>query len=706
MSSRATVLRSILAVACLATLPADALLAQRPVSRDTATTLDSIVVLAAPRRYGAESQTGATFLDAPVIDIPQAVQTITRQQLRDQGSQSLSDVFRMVPSANDAAPRGQPYSSALSSIRGQSYPITVNGLRNRFGTDADGSMLVAVERIEVLKGPAGVLYGAEGLGGALNLVTRRPRRDRAVELGIGGGSWNTKRAWFDATSRVDTRGIVAVRVIGELERSDDVTRFNEINRENVLVAVDADRGGRLYSNVEFMNVAQRSPANTSVGLPVLGTVALTDRFTVDRRAYLGEPDIDRIDNRGTWLTATGGVRLGGTWTAELTGRWSEFDTEQERVFLGAFDSTTGTVERSWREIFENDDQYILRGLAKGELRTGSVAHRIAAGTELYWTHGNFGQLRRGSIGPIDPTNPQYGPQALPIGGGFTFDQDYVYREFLAQDLVTLTRQLKLLAGARLVSASFETRVDAPAVEDSPTKLTWQGGAVFQPVPTVSLFANYATGIDPAAVAGSRSRTDEAFRPEESRSVEAGVKVELPLGIAATASVFDLRRRNVLTTDPADPDFQVQTGEQRTRGVEVEGTFVRGGFSAQAGYAFLDGEILQDNDGTQGNTLGAVPRHRLTSWLRYERTGGPLRGAGLGAGFYAVARQFTSSANSYEVPAYQRVDVVASYALAGWRLDLALRNALNERYFTTRGFNTTFVFPGEPRALQITLSTRF
>jgi iron complex outermembrane receptor protein len=361
--------------------------------------LDSVVVRADARRYGARAQTAATFVGAPARDVPQAVQTVTRAQLDDAGAVSFTDAYRLVPSAQEGAPRGVPYAGAYSNLRGQAFPIAVNGLRNRFATDADASMLFAAERLEVLKGPAGVLYGAEGVGGAVNLVTRRPERAFGGEARVAGGGFATRRGALDVTGPLTPGGAVAARAAGEVERSGDVTRFNRVNRENALLSVAADGGGRSYGGVEYLHVAQRSPANTTHGLPLAGTVVGAGGLRVDPRAYYGEPSIDGARSRGTWLTGTAGLRLGPAWTVELAARWTEFDTRQRRTLLGAEDPAADTVARSWREAYENDNQYLARLLARGEVRTGPVAHRLAVGGEAYRWDGDFGQPRRGRIAP-------------------------------------------------------------------------------------------------------------------------------------------------------------------------------------------------------------------------------------------------------------------------------------------------------------------
>jgi iron complex outermembrane receptor protein len=674
--------------------------------------LDSVVVRGDARRYGARRQSAATFLDAPVRDVPQAVQTVTRAQLADVGAVSFVDLYRLVPSAQEGAPRGVPYAASYSNLRGQVFPIAVNGLRNRFGTDADPSMLFAVERIEVLKGPAGVLFGAEGVGGAVNLVTRRPERAFASQAQLSGGGFDTRRGSVDVTGPLAAKGVVAVRVIGEVERSGDVTRFNRVNRENTLVSVITDAGGRAYGGLEFLNVHARSPANSTLGLPRQGTVEDLATLRLDPRAYYGEPSIDGVRSRSTWLTGTGGLRLSPGWTLELVARHSQFNTGQRRTLLGAVDVAADTVARTWREASVNADQYLVRLLAKGEVRTGPVAHRLAAGGEVYRADEDFAQPVRGRIAATRLRVPTYGPVALPTGGALVFSQDIRYRELLAQDLMTLTPRLRVLAGVRRVRADIVSSTDDVRTDDGQGSASLQGGAVYQPSPRVSLFANAATTTDPTAAAGARSRSGGAFDPEQARSLEGGAKLDLPAGVVATLSAFDLTRRNVLTPDPADPDFSVQTGRQRTRGAEFEGTFARGGWGAQAGYAYLDARVLADNGGTAGNTLGGVSRQRFTSWARYEvpRAGAPaalrrVAGLGLGAGLYAVASQYTTSANTGRVPGYRRADVSASYALARTRLQLTLRNAFDARYFTGAGFFDR-VYPGEPRNLQATVAARF
>lgn len=207
-----------------------------------------------------------------------------------------------------------------------------------------------------------------------------------------------------------------------------------------------------------------------------------------------------------------------------------------------------------------------------------------------------------------------------------------------------------------------------------------------------------------------SATGQAFKPETAQQYEAGLKAELlERRLAATLAFYDLTKQNILTSDPLNPGFSVQTGEARSRGVELDlNGQITARWSVSAAYALTDARITQDNDGNQGKRLLGTPEHAASLWTRY-RLGGDWAGWTLGAGVFAQSERQGDNANSFQVPGYGRIDLLAAYA---WKVgrsrltaQLNVENALEKVYFTAPGGRGE-IHPGTPRTFTASLRAEF
>jgi iron complex outermembrane receptor protein len=232
--------------------------------------------------------------------------------------------------------------------------------------------------------------------------------------------------------------------------------------------------------------------------------------------------------------------------------------------------------------------------------------------------------------------------------------------------------------------------------------------VVQPIRPLSLYASYSTSFNPVLGA---SFDGAAFEPERGVQYEAGVKLELLGGkITSTLAVYELTRENVLTPDPANPGFNVQEGEQRSRGVEVDvAGEVLPGLRLIGTYAYTDAEITKSTAGNEGNRPANVPRHTGTLWGVYEFRDGFLKGLGLGAGVIAVGRRPADNDNTANLPDYVRTDAAIYYKITR-HVDLAVnfRNIFDVRYYETSTFGDPFggISPGAPFSVFGSITARY
>ena len=342
---------------------------------------------------------------------------------------------------------------------------------------------------------------------------------------------------------------------------------------------------------------------------------------------------------------------------------------------------------------------MLQNEVYGHLTTGPVGHQILLGAEAYRQIFNYiDNLSPAS--PIDIFNPNYGVRPGPFSfgyGGSYGDQDVgIYW----QDLMTLTPKVKLLFGARYdFNDSFSQTLLSPGVVAGPrSNVQSRGfsprvGVVYEPVPSTSLYVAWTNSFIPNVGA---SRTGSAFLPTQGEQYEVGVKQAWMGGrLTTTLALFHITRSNVLTADLTNPMFSVQTGEQRSQGVELEAAGeILPGWSVLASYAFTDAAVTKDNAIPVGDALAGVPRHAASVWTKYEFRDGPLSGLGIGAGAYYVGSRQAALPSSFKLANYTRLDAEASYRfLDRYTARVNAKNLTGRRYFD--GIDGYGLRPGAP-----------
>lgn len=276
----------------------------------------------------------------------------------------------------------------------------------------------------------------------------------------------------------------------------------------------------------------------------------------------------------------------------------------------------------------------------------------------------------------------------------------------AQNLVELTPNFKILLCGRFDFNEYsrEDRVTNELLnEQSDSRFSPRVGLVYQPTKTTSLYFNWTNGFSPQFQA--RGRTNEQFEPQNTEQFEVGVKQNfLNDKLSATLAFFQVTKQNVLTPDPVDSRFSVQTGEQESKGIEFDiAGEILPGWKVIANYAYIDGTVTKDNRIPVGDRLVGVPEHSLGLWTTYEFQTGSLQGLGLGLGLYYVGEQEVRLPNTFEVPSYVRADASVFYRRNNFRYALNFKNISNVKYYDLDGYN---IDPAAPFTVLGTISVEF
>ncbi|GAA6615550.1 TonB-dependent siderophore receptor [Scytonema sp. NUACC26] len=656
-------------------------------------------------RYQVPDATVGTRTNRRIQDIPQSIQVVPRQSWQDQGAVNTIDALRSV-GVNQAF--NSPTNGDVFTIRGfQTSNILRNGLKDyTAGTISGQSQLANIERLEVLRGPASVLYGQGNPGGTINFVTKQPLSEPYFAASMSFGSYSFYQPTLDISGPLNSDKTLLYRLNASYISTESFIDFFYNQRYTIAPALtwQISKNTKLTFEGEFRDQQQAH----RTGLPAVGTVLPNPNGKIPLN--VNTLDKDAINNRRSML-------LGYNFEHRFSERWFLVNAFHIRSIRYRTDGgNPGSLRPDNRSINRTqqnyigapaaDDEYALDNHVVGKFKTGSLQHELVAGFDLYRNISQFDQTMR-ALAPIDLFNPVY---SQPVGRLLSRINQKTKNDqigFYVQDIVSLTNNLNLVLGGRgdFIDNKVTNFLNASANRSqSDFAFSPRVGLVYQPIQPVSLYASYSQSFSQnlgTTFGGS------LFKPSRGDQYEVGVKTDFLSGrLSSTLALYQLTLSNVLTPDPNRPTFNIQTGEQRSRGIELNVTGeILPGWNVTASYAYTNARVTKDSNlSAIGNRLVNVPENSASLWTAYTFPKGNLQGLGFGLGlFYAGERQ-GDLRNPFIVPSYLRVDAAVYYRIDRLRFALNLKNLSNVRYFTPRNLN--LVYPEDPFIVEGTVSWQF
>lgn len=642
--------------------------------------------------YRALTAVTATKAETSVERIPQTIQIIPRSVIDDQAALTQSEVLR-----NVAATTGVPsifLHGVNYKVRGFDADRLADGLPN-YIDGGDYTSVVNTERIEVVKGPGGLFFqsGVGITGGVINAISRLPVSTPFNHVGaIGGG--RSVSSWFDVNRPLD--GGALFRMTGEFGHAR--SHIDVIERRRYSFNPTFTFGNGEATSLTIQGRYSRRDQQVYVGLPGSGTL---DRslFTLRRDLFVGPSDVPKGMSENFGVTARLDHAFNSVWSFNAAARYGVTrQDELAQIFLpNTPDFSTSflmfNLGSPWdaREISFNPN-------VVGRFSTGGVATTLLLGAD-YNRVADAVSIWTSFAGVTDSAQPFpiFTPYVNPVGSGMrTFDANNtnVNAGLTAQLQTTLHDRLHFLAGVRWAYVDFlgSRPFSGDSYHVTNAKLLPRLGVAYDIVSGVTPFVGYSEGLRTVRFFGGRGVPE----PEEAKQVEAGVKLALATGFAATLAVFDITRRNVVTSDPAAPFLAVQTGEQRSRGFDAAVTWqpLRG-LSMLASYALVDAEVTQDTVFAVGSRLQRVPKHSGRVWINYVIQEGWLRNVAIGAGLYAASAQAIDLRNEFFTPGFVTFDARIGYEDEKWSVAVVGKNLANRQYFLPYPYAQGRVAPAEP-----------
>ncbi|WP_312427737.1 TonB-dependent siderophore receptor [Achromobacter sp.] len=637
----------------------------------------------------------------PLSKTPQSITVVPRAVLDAQQAQTLADALHNVPGvvANQFGRRG--WDDLI--IRGQvaSDSLFLDGLRTA-ASNRVAEQLFGVEQVEVLKGPASLLYGQVLPGGLVNMVSKRPRAETFAEAATTLGSHEFRQATLDMGTPLSDNGKAAFRVNALAMNSNDETDHVWFKNRFIAPSLSLDLGPR--TDFTILTSYQERRYIRQQGLPIVGTVQSNPNGAIPRDRFTGEPGQDPYRGYQSRVGYALTHRFDNGWTVNQNARWQSFTLNGQLVANGLLRADNRTLRRTATDQHWDGDTITLDTNAQRRFETGFGAHDITVGVDYLRTRENSLSYNC-SVRDLDVYQAVYGsPINCPANPRTDSSTTVRAIGVYARDQIALGERWNAVFGLRHDTAStYSTDHLTQSREDSSDNaITGSGALMYEILPGVRPYISYATSFYPN---GGTNVDGNTFKPESGRQWEAGVKVDFDDGATSiTVAAFDLERRNVLQADPVNDGYSIAVGKQRTRGAELGWASDLGnGLSLMGGYAYLSAVVVDDGGqvpSTNNTRLNSVPRHSFNVTARY-RMQGSLAGWELTGGLRAEGSRYTYG---YDIPGYLVADAGVAYDAGRWRAALTMNNLFDKQYYA--GGVRNAVALGDGRTTLVSLALRY
>ncbi|MFD0913461.1 TonB-dependent siderophore receptor [Methylophilus luteus] len=656
-------------------------------------------------KYKASQARTATKSETPINETAQSISVVTSELIRDQGAQTFADTLKFVAGV-DAGQRGRRGLDDFS-IRGfvQSDYVLRDGMRMFYDTAWVQSEPFGFERVEVMKGPASVLYGQTGPGGFANVVSKRPTDQPLATIGLSLGNYDQQQWTADFSDSLNKDGTLRYRLVALTSESDDKVDFVDRSRTYIAPSLTWDISDQ--TSITLLTSYQKSRYVPVRGLPAEGTVLFNRNGDIPLSRFVGVPGVDKYETEISLFGYEFSHIFNDTFTFRQNVRYNTFNVD------GAFTDTTNGLTANklnyQRRLNVRDlssQMWTMDNQLAAHFNTLGVKHEMLVGADLL--HYNMGRtFTNRTLTALNLYQPNYSAAVIGapavVANSTGSDMSRQYGVYL-QDLIKFGDGWNLQLGIRHDETDLvQTRINNTRTKSDPSKTTGKAGLLYAFDNGWSPYISYSESFLPLT---GNTFDGSPFKPEMGEQQEVGVKYESPdHKFGTTFALYDLKRQNVTTTDPSNTGFNIQTGEQRHKGFEFETTGqLTDQLNVVATYTYVDAEITKSTTNTLGKKPILVAKNMANVWARYDLNRW-VQGLGFGAGARYIGEQAGDGQNSFEVPSYTLFDAGIFYNTASWRFALNGRNLANKQYIAGCA-SITQCYPGDPRMVMLTANYSF
>ncbi len=665
--------------------------------------------------YVAKRSSTGTKTDTPIIEIPQSITVVTAAQIETQKSANLTEALGYsagvlhsedVDSTRDQMRvRGFDLDAEYGSYFRDGLKYNVNGFNGQ-------QEPYGLERVELLRGASSVLYGLSAPGGLVNTVSKRPTKDPLHELNVEVGSYNRKQLSGDFADALTEDGTWSYRLTA-LRRDSD-TFIDHIPDKRTYLAPALAWQPSAASSLTLLSEYQHDRSAYNPGLPQSGTLLSNRNGQLPSNRYLGEPGIDKYENKRYTLGYLFEHAFNDTLKLRHSLRYFHNKNDYVNTWIGELDSDERTtLSRGVNKRHDESSATTADSSLQYQWHHGRVKHTSLLGVD-YTQAKHQSERYAADIASIDVYAPTYG--AAP--GSFSY-QDYSWKAqstrmgVYVQDQMKFADRWVMSLGGRQddtkdKSCAFADASNCPVNNEKSNAFTGRAGLVYLADNGLAPFLSFSQSWEPST---GVARSGTRFSPTKGEQYELGLRYQ-PSGSATmlSAAIYQLTRTNVLVDDPLNADlgdyFQVQQGEVRSRGIELEAkTSLDRNTSLIAAYAYTDARTLKSSPLTptqDGRRTGGVPYNQVSLWGEYAFGAFGLAGLKFGAGARYVGETI-GTWTDLETPAYTVFDAMSSYSTGPWRFALNISNLADKTYVALCPYRC---FYGERRKVIVSGSYRW
>jgi len=636
------------------------------------------------RGYLANQSGTGTKTDTPLRETPQSITVVTADRVTDQGALTVQESLRYVPGVFADA-YGPDSRGDYPRIRGQDPNIYLDGTRmvNTFTFNEWRPEPYTLERIEVLRGPASVLYGDTSTAGLLNLISKRPRAEPFNEIGVQYGSFNRKQVQLDSTGKLTKDGEWLYRFIGVFR--DSGTQTDYVPDDRIVLAPSLTWRPTNDTNWTVLGTYQKDKTGSSTAfLPHEGTLYPGPNGLIPVRRFAGEPGFDKYQTETSAVSSLFEHSFGNGLKIRQNMRYAHVEGIYRSMYpdlhfvdpsnpdFPFLDSSRRTVARSiWsRETVK--DSLTSDSNAELKLLTGPVAHKLLFGADYRVLKERAQSGFATDPTPFDLYAPVYTgvtPPALSPEPDLRQSQLGLY----VQDQMRLGPWLAIVG----LRQDYVTSNVVGSPEENTKATTGRAGLMYELPFGLTPYVSYAQSFNPNFGSGVCVGVCLASRGEQ---VELGFKYNPFAGTAINGAVFDTTEKNRLATDPNGSPFSIQTGKVGIRGAELEViTRVTPDLDLIGAYAYINATV--ESGDNAGKRVETVPEHQASLWAKYRLTALGLQGVTIGGGVRYIGESLDGT-DTIRTPDYTLFDAVILYETGPWRFQVNASNLADKRHVTT------------------------
>ncbi|WBA15792.1 TonB-dependent siderophore receptor [Salinivibrio proteolyticus] len=649
-------------------------------------------------------------------ETPQAVTVIDRDTIEQRQASSLSEVVRYTPGVNTELRGGAVTRLDLFNIRGFiNYQNFFDGLAVPYNTWNLQPQIdpIAIEQVEVFKGPTSVLYGNIPPGGMVNMIAKTPQQQAAHRVAVSTDSDALREVSVDSTGAISDTSL-AYRMVALARQKDGQAGDSEEERYVVAPSLDWRVSPDTLVNVNLYYQADPA-AGIYTSLPAKGSVLHSDKGRLSSDSFSGDNHWNTYDREFLMLGYKVQHQLSADWSVLHTARYTDADLLQKNMYH----QKSSDGQHYPRNAYLTDESmtsWVVDTQLSGDLRWGKAQHYTLFGLDYQNMSSDvsYDDTLAGVVPDIDifhPNNHQVDPSTLTFVYQDQHDIEVAQTGIYAQDQI-LWKQWVLLAGARY--DEYELKDDqrtlyagTPSGSDKTIRhynLALRAGAMYQFNNGISPYLSYSESFEPTDM----DNRGNVFDPSTGKQWEAGLKyLSLDGTTGFNLALFELKKQDALVNDPNDSYAKIQTGEIRSRGIEVSLDHALSvDTDVSLTYGYMDMEITDDPN-LEGKTPVWVPEQTASAWLNHQVSAGTR----ISVGVRYVGESQGNATNTFTVPDYTVFDTAIRYdlsqlssSLSGANVSLSATNLFDKTTYSC--FDELNCWYGDERNIKAKLSVDF